>query len=207
MVSLTASAYVDPILLERSGVIRARTLHEGTWSALAEATFSVGPVAESLRISEIMYHPGDNGGMPSEAGTEFIEVQNRGAFPINLHLVRFIDGIDFTFGPTDLPPGEALVVVEDVEAFRAHYGVDVHVAGQYEGKLDNGGEHIRLEDAIGRTIADFEYDDDWYKETDGRGHSLVAVQPSTDGTPALGDEQAWRPSAAEGGSPGLAEAQ
>lgn len=205
MVSPTASAYVDPILLERSGVIRARTLHEGTWSALAEATFSVGPVAESLRISEIMYHPPDNGGMPSEAGTEFIEVQNRGAFPINLHLVRFIDGIDFTFGPTDLPPGEALVVVEDVEAFRAHYGVDVHVAGQYEGKLDNGGERIQLEDAIGRTIADFEYDDDWYKETDGRGHSLVAVQPSGDGPPALGDEQAWRPSLLEGGSPGLAE--
>nr|MBP8304889.1 hypothetical protein [Phycisphaerae bacterium] len=76
------------------------------------------------------------------------------------------------------------------------------VAGVYEGSLSNGGEEIRLEDAIGRVILDFEYKDGWYKSTDGRGHSLVLLQPETADPSALGDKDSWLASPELGGSPG-----
>ncbi|MFL2435432.1 MAG: hypothetical protein ACJ0IZ_02825, partial [Verrucomicrobiales bacterium] len=48
------------------------------------------------------------------------------------------------------------------------------------GKLDNGGERVRLELAsISAGILDFEYDDDWYPETDGNGSLLKIVDSST----------------------------
>ena len=54
-ISPEAVVYVGPLTLDGSATVRARTLHDGQWSALSEAVFAVGPVAESLRISEIMY--------------------------------------------------------------------------------------------------------------------------------------------------------
>ena len=48
----------------------------------------------------------------------------------------------------------------------------------YTGSLANNGERIRLEDAIGRTILDFEYDDRWYQIADGDGFSLTIIEPS-----------------------------
>ena len=48
------------------------------------------------------------------------------------------------------------------------------VAGQYgetpdSPKLDNAGETLRLEDALGGLIQEFAYDDAWVAETDGEG--------------------------------------
>ena len=54
-----------------------------------------------------------------------------------------------------------MVIVRDRTTFEARYGTDVNVAGQYSGRLDNAGESIRLEDAIGQTILDFSYKDGW----------------------------------------------
>ncbi|MHC4119794.1 MAG: chitobiase/beta-hexosaminidase C-terminal domain-containing protein, partial [Planctomycetota bacterium] len=47
--------FAEPIVLTHSANVKARTLIGRTWSALTEAAFSVGPVAENLRITEIMY--------------------------------------------------------------------------------------------------------------------------------------------------------
>ncbi|MBN1509673.1 MAG: CotH kinase family protein, partial [Sedimentisphaerales bacterium] len=55
-VSPSAIRYTGPISLTQSTRVKARAISGSTWSALNEATFAVGPVAESLRISEIMYH-------------------------------------------------------------------------------------------------------------------------------------------------------
>ena len=87
-------------------------------------------MAESLRISEIMYHPA-NTGNPNDPNTEYIELTNIGAEPINLNLVRFTNGIDFTFPSTELSPGGCCLVVKDTAAFEAKYGSALPVAGQY----------------------------------------------------------------------------
>jgi len=167
-----------------------------------EAIFAVGPVAESLRISELMYHPADDGN-PDDPNTEYVELTNVGTETINLNLVRFTDGIDFTFGAVELAPGDYTVVVRDLAAFAARYGPDVSVAGQYAGSLSNASERLALQDAAGRTIHDFSYHDDWYDVTDGDGYSLTVLDPVNTPVDAWGDISTWGPSAEVGGSPGF----
>ncbi len=190
--------YKGALTLSRSATLKARTQSGSTWSALNEAVYGVGPVAAGLRISEIMYHPAD-------PNTEFIELTNVAPEAVNLSLVRFAKGIDFTFGDVVLQPGAAVVIAKDRDVFTAKYGQGPIVAGIYTGSLDNAGERIRLEDAAGTLIADFEYKDGWYKTTDGQGYSLVVKTPETADPGALSDKASWRASSAIGGSPGLAE--
>ena len=151
--------------------VKVRSLSGGVWSALNEAVFAVGPVAESLRISEIMYHPAseisDLKSQISEA--EFIELTNVGSETINLNLVRFAKGIEYTFPSFELPPGGYCLLVKDLAAFEAVYGNKLPVVGQYAGSLDNAGEKIELLDAAGAVIESFEYKDDWFDLTDGHG--------------------------------------
>jgi hypothetical protein len=176
----------------------------GTWSAIHDVVFAVGPVAESLRISEIMYHPVDKGN-PDDPNTEYIELTNIGTEAINLNLVRFSDGIDFTFPSTKLAPGGYCLVVKDVAAFRAKYGPDLPVAGQYSGSLANNGEKIELVDATGKTIQSFKYEDHWYDRTDGGGYSLTIVDPTNPDLEAWSQPSGWRVSTRVNGSPGAAD--
>ncbi len=203
--SSSSVRYDEPVVLSASACVKARAWAAGEWSALNEAVFAAGPVAESLRISEIMYHPADTGD-PNDPNTEFIELTNVGTNPVNLNLVRLAEGIEFTFPPVELLPGEYLLVVKDLAAFDARYGVPLPVVGQYQGSLSNAGERIRLLDAAGRVIQDFRFMDDWYDSTDGSGHSLVVHAPTTTGPMTLDDKTTWRPSAQVGGSPGAADA-
>jgi len=199
-VAPTAQAYNGPVTPEHSAQIRARTLHNGTWSAIQEAVVSVGPITQDLRITEIHYHP-DPGARSEERATEFVELTNTGDQTINLNLVRFTAGIDFAFGLVELAPQQSTVLVEDEEAFRDFYGDNVHISGQYTGRLANNGEQIRLENAAGQTIMDFAYDDDWYPLTDGRGYSLTIVDPGAD-PQDWSRKEAWRVSDDMDGSPG-----
>ncbi|NIP28301.1 MAG: hypothetical protein GWN67_03960, partial [Phycisphaerae bacterium] len=146
------------------------------WSALNEATFAIDPVVENLRITEIMYHPQFTGNL-NDPNREFIELKNVGSDKLNINLVRFTEGIDFTFPDMELDPGEHVVVVKNQSAFQAQYGTGINTAGQYTGSLANDGERIKLEDAIGRTILDFEYKDGWRSITDGDGFSLTIINP------------------------------
>ena len=199
----SAIRYTGPITLSKSTVVKARVLSGSTWSALNEAVFAVGPVAESLRISEIMYHPLDTGN-PNDPNTEFIELTNIANQSINLNLVRFTDGIDYTFPSFELPAGGYCLVVKDIAAFQAKYGSKLPVVGEYAGSLDNGGEHIELVDAAGQIIQSFTYDDNWFKNTDGQGYSLTVKDPKATDANSLNDKAAWQPSAQKGGSPGRA---
>ena len=201
-VSGTGIAYTGPIPMTRSARVKARVLSGQAISALNEAVFAVGPVRESLRITEIMYHPLDTGD-PQDPNAEFVELMDIGSTAINLNLVRFTKGIDLTFGDLALAPGGRVVVVKDKAAFLHRYPSFLGViAGQYSGSLDNAGERIELRDAADQTILDFTYRDNWYDITDGQGFSLT-VKDSTHADPnAYGSKATWRPSATVGGSPG-----
>ena len=56
-----ATTYSVPLNLSKSTNLKARVLDGTTWSALNEAVYGVGPVAEDLRITEILYHPKNTG--------------------------------------------------------------------------------------------------------------------------------------------------
>lgn len=196
--SQTALAYEGPLELSRSAELRARTWAEGAFSALQTQRFSVGPIADSLRMTEILYHPD-----PCDPNTEFVEVGNRGLESINLNLVSFSQGIDFVFPDLELQPGQCCVVVEDQEAFRAAYGDSVVIAGVYTGRLDNNGERLVLVDATGQTVDDSAYEDGWYAHTDGEGFSLIRNLPREGVDNAIDPRSFWRPSLYPGGSPGF----
>ncbi len=202
--------YTEPITLTHSAHVKACMLKQSTWSALNEATFAIGPVAESLRITEIMYHPlltvqtprGIKIDDSNDPNTEYIELKNIGAEIINLNLVKFSDGIDFSFPNLEVSPGEFVVVVQHRNAFEARYGTAMNIAGEYSGRLNNAGERIRLEDAIGRTILDFDYKDGWRSITDGDGYSLTVIDPISTDSYSWNEKDSWRASAYFGGSPG-----
>ncbi|MBN1126310.1 MAG: lamin tail domain-containing protein [Sedimentisphaerales bacterium] len=169
-VSPSALPYEGPITLNESRQVKARVL-DGQWSPLHEAVFNIGPVADSLRITEMMYHPQD----PNH---EYIEVQNVGNQTVNLNLVKFTRGIDFTFSLLDLDPDEYILVVRNEQKFLEMYpDFDGIIAGQFDGALDNAGETIRLEDALDRKIMEFKFKDGWYDVTDGEGFSLTLYDP------------------------------
>lgn len=192
-VSPDAIPYTGPIALTESTRLKARVLN-GQWSAMNDFTFAVGPIVENLRITEIMYHP-------TKADEEFVELTNIGTQAINLNLVRFTNGIRFTFPSTWLSPGDYVIIVRDLAAFQARYGTGINVAGQFEGALDNSGERLTLVDAAGATIHDFAFKDGWYAITDGQGFSLT-IRDATAPVSTWGNKNAWRASAAAGGSPG-----
>ncbi|UCD51400.1 MAG: lamin tail domain-containing protein, partial [Phycisphaerales bacterium] len=196
-VSPDAIAYTGPVTLEASVQVKARAHSGGTWSALSDTLFAVGPVAETLRISEIMYRPG------GDPNAEFIELTNIGNEAVNLNLAALTNGVDFVFGDVELAPDDYLLVVRDLVAFEARYGQGYNIAGQYRGSLANGGERLELVDAAGQIIHSFRFQDDWYDVTDGLGFSLVARDPQTTDPNAWGDKSTWRPSAAVDGSPGF----
>ncbi|MBA7487128.1 hypothetical protein ES707_22690 [subsurface metagenome] len=187
--------YTGPITLTHSVHVKARVLRGGEWSALNEATFAIGPVADNLCITEIMYHPYD-------PNAEYIELQNVGTETINLNLVKFTNGIDFTFPNIELARNEYILVVQDRNAFEARYGPGLNIAGQYSGGLNNAGERIVLEDAIGQTILDFRYKDGWRSITDGDDFSLTVIDPANTNPDSWNDKDSWRASAYPGGSPG-----
>ena len=168
----------------------------------------------SLRITELMFNPA---GVPEDELIdndvfEFIELKNLGEGALDLSNVAFTAGVTFAFGDsgiTSLAPGEIVLIVEDQQAFELRYGQDVsdRIAGEYTGRLANGGERITLEDSQFGTLMDFTYGDGrgWPLGTDRVGHSLVPLadalvqlSPSVLNYPGN-----WRRSTHLGGSPGV----
>ncbi|MGA2092876.1 MAG: lamin tail domain-containing protein, partial [Sedimentisphaerales bacterium] len=202
-ISPAAIQYTGAFNINKSTNLRSRIYKSSnqTWSPLNEAVYEVGNVQNALRITEIMYHPLDTNN-PNDPNTEYIELKKRGPGTINLNLVRFDKGIDFTFGPNTPLAGQYILVVKDTNAFQAKYGTGRYIAGQYTGSLDNAGERIRLLDAVGTTILDFNYKDGWRDITDGDGYSLTIVNPSDSDLNDWGKKDSWRASAYINGSPG-----
>jgi len=161
-----------------------------------------------LQITEIMYHPPvsptEDGWDPDEF--EFIELMNAGPATIDLSGVRLLEGVEFAFtgsGVTQLGPGAYVLVVENRAAFECRYGAALvsRIAGEFAGRLSDGGERIRVVDLQTGILAEFEYDDAWYAATDGQGRSLVLVDPAGVKPAQLGQKASWRASTQWGGSP------
>ncbi|MBN2685501.1 MAG: lamin tail domain-containing protein, partial [Pontiellaceae bacterium] len=190
------TVYSNEITLNKTVDVRARIKNGSSWSALNQAIFADERLLDNLRITEIMYHS-------ENPGEEYIELQNIGTEPINLYRCAFTEGIRFTFPDITLAAGEYVLVVENQAIFEVKYGTGLNIAGEFEigSVLDNGGEELELEDAIGREIHDFDYRD-WYPTACGHGGSLSIIDPNQL-DPTLWDRQeGWQASSVHGGSPG-----
>ncbi|MDI6448632.1 lamin tail domain-containing protein [Anaerobaca lacustris] len=190
----------------------------GRWSHWSSPVqFVAGePVAAGiladLRITELMYNPaaGPDDSIDNNE-FEFVELKNIGDETLDLSGVSLTEGVRFDFAGSDvttLGPGRFVLVVRNKQAFLSRYGPGLAslIAGQYEGKLANGGETVRLEDFWNGVIAEFTYSNGagWPIEAAGAGHSLVplasAILDQPFGSPDYGGN--WRASAYIGGSPG-----
>lgn len=199
-VSPGARQYSAEISLNQSTTVRARVFNAGAWSALTEAAFTVIQTFDSLRVTEIHYHPAAEGEVDGDA-FEFLELKNVGSATVDLSGVRCVDGLDYTFPVgTQLEAGRFVVLVSDAEAFARRYP-GVAVSGVYQGRLSNGGERLALVHATGAPLADVTYgvESPWPSAADGRGFSLVPISPND---PSSSVASAWRTSARMGGSPG-----
>ena len=173
---------------------------------------------DGLRISEVHYHPSDPSPTESSAGYddadafEFVELANVGQQTIDLSAValeqvRFEgrqQGVSFDFSSSEfqqLEPGDRVVVVENLNAFRHRYGADTVVAGEWSGGLNNATEMITLT-VHGREWIQVTYQDDWYPSTDGAGAALQAIDRPQREVGVVSQPNAWRPSSLDGGTPG-----
>jgi hypothetical protein len=172
-----------------------------------------GSLVDFLRPGEIMYNPPattdeeEAAGFADRQQFEFVELVNiSDTATLNLAGARFDDGIELTLGAVSLAPGERGVVVANEAAFRARYGDGPRILGQYTGRLENGGEDVRMSAACCGVIFQFAYADDeagWHETTDGDGYSLVSVNPASGLN--LNHGGSWQPSFAIGGSPGAVD--
>lgn len=163
------------------------------------------PAQRWLRITEIHFNPPAvpvGSSLPDEL--EFLELRNLSPTEVlDLNGVRLVDGVDFDFSTSALKrlnPGARCVVVANPAVFAARYGSAVPVAGQYSGRLDNGGERLRLIDAKGEEVLDFNYKDG-VPAADGGGYSLEVVDEQAD-PDAWDDKAQWRAGSTPGGTPG-----
>lgn len=195
--SSSALNYSGPVTLNNTVTIRARALIGGNWSAITEATFTVGTLGIPLRFTEIHYNP--SGGSLHE----FVELQNTSCAAMLLGGMYF-NGIDFMFPEgTTLAGGARLVLGNntDTNAWKALYP-GVNPLGWFGGSLNNAGERLSLFDKFGTLITSVDYADNagWPKEADGGGRSLEVIN-------STGDPDApanWKASAANHGAPGAA---
>ena len=192
----TAQVYAGPLTLDTHTLVRVRIKDGADWSALVEQNFYVDQDFSQLIVSELMYNPlgGDN--------YEDLELKNVGDRTLDLSGLYFSSGISFTFtNGTMLAPGGIFLLVRDEAAFSAHYpGVTIN--GVYSGKLDNGGELIRLTHPLGGTLRSFTYNDaaPWPAAADGFGFSIVPVNANA---PFDHDQgRNWRACTEPYGSPG-----
>jgi hypothetical protein len=167
---------------------------------MVDATFFPPQDLSSLALTEIMYNPPALGSFEGD-DLEFVELKNRGTTTLNLSGL-VLGGISFTFtNGTTLAPGEFFVLARNATAFAAKYpGVPVN--GIYSGRLDNGGETLRVSFPFGGNIFVVTYDDDvpWPLAADNFGYSIVPKSSVTTQAPDKGGS--WRASSQRAGSPG-----
>ena len=203
--SPTALLYADSLILTENITLTARTKNGTDWSPLRTCKYWIQESLHELRITEINYHPLDDGqGENNDGNFEFIEIKNLGSADYDMSGIQFTRGIHYTFpNGTILNGGAYLVLASNAEAFNLRY--QFAPDGIYEGKLDNSGEQIVLESEAGDTLVNIRYDDKypWPFSADGDGYSLVprSTLPDVDFTKGAN----WTHSACINGSPGYGD--
>jgi len=160
------------------------------WYASPSATrdASNDPVRNTdILINEIMYDP------PSDQlDGEYVELFNRGTSAVDISGWRFTDGPNFTIPVgTTIPAGGYLVCAANAVRMRAVYG-DIPVVGDFQGRLANRGELVRLVDQFGDLAdeVDYSFGGDWPELAHGSGSSIELVNPWLDNSLP----SAWRDS-------------
>jgi hypothetical protein len=202
VVNPSAQSYALPVTINAPLYVRARVLTGTNWSALVEAILHPPQDLRRLLLTEIMFNPPSDGLVDGD-DYEFLEFKNTGMNTLSLSGLRFATGITFAFtNGTTLAPGQFFVIVRNAARFAEKYP-GVPIRGVYFGRLDNGGETLRLIQPGGGTLLSVAYDDraPWPVTPDGHGFSLVPVDPNAN--PAPDDARHWRGSSAAGGSPGV----
>ncbi|MCA9170296.1 MAG: lamin tail domain-containing protein, partial [Planctomycetales bacterium] len=206
----------DGHLPNRGGNVQLVARDGSVVSSLAY-TGQTSPVAELLRISEVMYNPispsaaelaVDNSLISEDF--EFIEVVNTSdTETLDLTGVHLANGVEFDFTTSQvkqLAPGERALAVRNTAAFAVRYGQDAlsRVAGIFANNtaLRDSGERISLLTGDDSIVVDFSYGDTdhqgWPLRADGRGSSLELVDPTLNPS----EPTNWRASSEIGGSPG-----
>ena len=137
-------------------------------------------VEENVVINEIMYHPPGGG----EEG-EYLELYNKGSYPVSLEGWRFSDGISYLFPSVTIPPDGYVVVAKAPQAIAEKYKIE-NVLGPFVGVLRNEGERIELCDALGNVVDEVHYYDGgrWPIWGGGGGSSLELIDPRQDNSVA-----------------------
>lgn len=164
----------------------------------------------SVIISEIMHHP------QSDSNAEqWFELYNTEDSSVDLSGWVVSEGCNFVFpAGTKIGARDNIVVAANTEIFSSLYPEANSVVGNWSGSI---GTHIRLTDALGRTVDDVNFATDgdwaqrrlgevdnghrgweWYCEHDGLGKSLELVNRAFSNEYALN----WADSTAAGGTPG-----
>lgn len=132
-----------------------------------------------LVISEIMYHP-------AAPSSSFVEIHNLSPTEtLPLGGLR-VDGIDATIGHGRfIEPGGYAVVAGSLPGYQSTYGNAEVVVGEFDGRLDNGGESLSLQVMQGTNwivLNQVTYSDDppWPGAADGGGASLQLIDPTQD---------------------------
>lgn len=135
------------------------------------------PRQEHIVINEMMYNP------PSgQLDGEYIELYNRGTQAVDVSGWRFTDGPDFTLPQgTTIPAGGYLVCAANAAWMRRVYG-DIPVVGDFQGRMADRGELVRLVDQFGNLAdeVDYSFGGDWPELAHGRGSSLELANPWLD---------------------------
>ena len=172
-------------------------------------------LAGDVAITEINYNPHDPtadelleiGDLDND-DFEYIEIRNIGDSVLDLQGASFTQGVTFTFGDVSLAAGEYGVVIKQTNAFRVRYtDANIRVLGEFEsGGLNNGGERIKLDNADGEELHDFDYSDGslWPQTADGYGATLELIDPQNTTDKEYDKYYSWRGSTEVGGSPGSA---
>ena len=160
-----------------------------------------------IRISELMFNPlspSDSEkllGFIDNDDFEFIELTNTSNVSHNIKGYELLGAVRHRFGEITLNPGQRVLLVNRLKAFRERYGDISNVVGEYDGNLNNSSERFVLRDSSGMTVLDFIYSGEWYERADGNGHSLTPIIRKNQGV-MLANKEAWRPSRDFGGTPG-----
>ncbi len=173
----------NDLVINGSTTLLARVRQGGVWSALHCLNLIGNEDLSPLKITEIMYNPGDLGLVDGDE-FEFLEIKNTSTNrSLDLSGLQITDGVDFVFPTgTTMGPQSFIVLAANAQALTEKCP-GVNVFGEYEGKLSNGGERIDFATFQGDTIIRVEYDDaaPWDSAADGDGYSLVPIDVNPQG--------------------------
>ena len=130
-------------------------------------------------INEIMFAP-----PYTQKESEFIELHNRGRSAVSLTGWHFTDGVEFTFPKASkIAAGGYLVIAGDESFLRGMHG-NINAIGNFEGKLNNRGDLVRLVDQHGNLVSqvDYKFGGDWPVIAHNGGSSLELRHPLMDGS-------------------------